>query len=94
MKRIRKILIVILVSAILSYACLSFAWSYAYNITEASEAIAIHRNGLLIVGIENNAAYILSPFCNWPDVYLFGIAWDHNCDWWTFSDGLECFGEY
>lgn len=61
-----------------------------------------HRNGLLCIEyIEYSQTerefVIYSPFCNWADVFLFGIAWEDVEGWtecYTFSDGFDCFGEW
>lgn len=76
------------------YLAASAVASIAYNSDkENAWRVAESRNGLLVVGLEQDSAYVLSPFCKWPDVYLFGMCWEDG-DWWTFSDGLNEFGEF
>lgn len=80
------------------YLVLSCAISLAYNLdSENAWDIACNRNGLLVLSIEDNSVCVLSPFCNYGDVFLFGVAWQETeagFEWWTFSDGLYEFGQW
>ena len=75
------------------YLIVSACVSTAYNVSLAPWDIAERRNGLLCVGFTRNTLYILSPFCNHSDVFLFGVGYDQD-GLYTFSDGLRCFGEF
>lgn len=80
------------------YLALSCFISIIYNVyDDYAWDIACHRNGLLIIGFDDDTMWLLSPFCNYPDVFLFGIAREENAFatyWRFFSDGLDCFGEW
>ena len=75
------------------YLLASVAISIAYGVSDDAWDIALHRNGLLVAGGDGNAVYILSPFCNYGDVFLIGVTW-RDGNFRVFSDGLYCFGEW
>ena len=77
------------------YLALSCVWSVWYNVSDTyAWSIAANRNGLLCVGVEDDSVWVLSPFCNHGDVFLFGAAFDDKGSLHTFSDGLDCFGQW
>lgn len=89
MKRLAKRLLA-------TYLVASALISAAYNLSPYwAWDIAEHRYGLLCVGVDPwcNDYWVLSPFCNHADVFLFGIQQDGE-GWWTYSDGFGCFGEW
>lgn len=76
------------------YLLASIGLSVVYNADKDNAwELAEHRSGLLVIGSDDNSIYILSPFCKWADVFLIGFAWEDG-EWWTFSDGLNNFGEF
>lgn len=88
----------IIKAALAAYIAGSVLISAAYNLFPAHAwNIANHRNGLLCAGYQElegaHDIWILSPFCNYADVFLFGIGWDAD-GWNTYSDGIMYFGEY
>lgn len=88
----------IIKTAVAAYLAGSVLITTAYNLFPGRAwDIANHRYGLLCAGYQqiegSHDIYILSPFCNYADVFLFGIGWDAE-GWETFSDGFDCFGEY
>lgn len=80
------------------YLALSCFISIIYNVCDDyAWDVACHRNGLLIMGFDDDAIWLLSPFCNYPDVFLFGIVQEESTSvtyWRSFSDGLDYFGEW
>ena len=75
------------------YILLSCLASVVYNVSENPWTIACNRNGLLLIGFDHDNIWLLSPFCNYADVFLFGIGYDSD-GIYTFSDGLRYFGHY
>lgn len=75
------------------YLIASACVSTAYNVSLAPWNIAERRNGLLCVGVDRGVLYVLSPFCNHSDVFLFGVGCDQE-GLYTFSDGLRFFVEF
>lgn len=51
------------------------------------------RDGLLCVEITDTDFVVYSPFCNYSDVFLFGITLEDG-NLRVFSDGFDCFGEW
>lgn len=86
----KKILAIALALHLIMSAC----WSVVYNTSARAWEIAEGRNGLLVVGFDNNGFCVLSPFCNHGDVFLFGMGIDDDGYTYTYSDGLRYFGEY
>lgn len=85
---VKEVLKVILIA----YIALSLGISIWYNVdVQNSWDIATHRYGLLIIGVSAECLWILSPFCNWGDVFIFGIHFD---DGRIFTDGLYEFGQW
>ncbi len=76
----------------------SIGHAYAENPWEFRQS----RNGLLCVEYVKYNDYewefvVYSPFCNWSDVYLFGVCHelvDGYTEWYTFGDGFANFGEW
>ena len=85
----KKLLARLLTLYLIASACVSTA----YNVSRAPWNIAECRNGLLCVGVTRNTLYILSPFCNHSDVFLFGVGYDQD-GLYTYSDGLHHLGEF
>ena len=92
MKMIKVLAVLIalylIASCVFSVACALSAdpWEFRQN-----------RNGLLCVEVYSDSFVIYSPFCNWADVFLFGIVWEETegmTSWSTFSDGFAYFGQY
>lgn len=76
-----------------AYLLLSTSVSVLYNTSENSWDIACARNGLLLVGIDDEEFWILSPFCSYADVFLLYVH-SHDGHVELFSDGLAYFGEF
>ena len=76
------------------YLALSIMTSVVYCNSENPEGIANARNGLLVWGYDDAGWWILSPFTNHADVYLFGWGIDDEGYTYTYSDGLDSFGQY
>ena len=85
----KKLLARLLTLYLIASACVSTA----YNVSRAPWNIAECRNGLLCVGVTRNTLYILSPFCNHSDVFLFGVGCDQD-GFYTYSDGLHHLCEF
>lgn len=75
------------------YILLSCLVSVVYNVSENPWDIASKRNGLLLIGFDQDNIWLLSPFTNYEDVFLFGIGYDSD-GFYTFSDGLMYFGHF
>ena len=86
----KKILVFLLVVYLFCSAC----WSVVYNISDRPWEISEARGGLLVVGFDNEGFWVLSPFCNHADVFLWGMSIDSEGYLCTFSDGLNHFGEF
>lgn len=56
----------------LAYVLASLILSTTYNLSNESWKISTNRNGLLIIGIQENSFYILSPLNNHEDSFLIG----------------------
>lgn len=81
-----------LVAFLIVYLLVSIIWSVCYNfVCEDPWELATHRNGALILGFDSDGLFLLSPFCNYADVFIFGIDFE---DWRVYSDGLDSFGEW
>lgn len=76
------------------YLCLSIMWSVVYINSDCAWDVANARNGLLVWGYDDTGWWILSPFTNYADVFLVGCGLDDEGYFYTFSDGLDCFGVY
>jgi hypothetical protein len=87
---IKKILITLLVI----YLAISLCWSIVYNISDRGWEVGCARNGLLVIGFDDDGFWILSPFCNYGDVFLFGIDIDAEGRMGWYSDGFDAFGEF
>lgn len=85
----KKFIAVVLVLYLVASCVFSVGYAMSGNKWEYKQ----HRNGLLCVEIAEDGLVIYSPFCNWGDVYLFGLCHDEN-GWYTFSDGFYNFGEW
>lgn len=83
----------IITKALAIYLLASLLISVAYNVTNVGWKIATNRYGLLCVGIDNQGVWVLSPFTNYADVFLFGVDFDDD-GIHTYSDGFDSFGEY
>jgi len=82
-----------LVGILCLYLVVSVALSVAYNVSDFDWDIAEKRGVFLVAGLEDECFFILSPFCCYCDVFLFGIDWSET-GLRLFSDGFYCFGEY
>lgn len=87
MKTLLKVIICV-------YFALSIMISVVYCNSENAWDIANARNGLLVWGYDDTGWWILSPFTNYADVFLFGWGIDDEGNTYTFSDGLDYFGVY
>lgn len=76
------------------YLVLSIMTSVVYCNSENPWDIANARNGLLVWGYDDTGWWILSPFTNYADVFLFGWGIDDEGYTYTYSDGLDSFGQY
>ena len=76
------------------YLALSIMISVVYCNSENPWDIANARNGLLVWGYDDTGWWILSPFTNYADVFLFGWGIDDEGYTYTYSDGLDSFGQY
>lgn len=82
-----------IIAIVVLYLVASCVFSIGHAISDNPWNFRTHRNGLLCIEIADDGLFIYSPFCNWADVYLFGIY--RNEDGWnTFSDGFYDFGEW
>lgn len=90
----KKILKIALVSLLVVYLFCSVCWSVVYNISDRSWEVGEARGGLLVVGFDNEGFWILSPFCCHGDVFLWGMSIDDEGYLYTFSDGLNHFGQF
>lgn len=90
----KKILKIALISLLVVYLFCSACWSVVYNTSDRSWEVAEARGGLLVVGFDNEGFYILSPFCCHGDVFLWGMSIDDEGYLYTFSDGLDYFGQF
>lgn len=82
-----------LVAFLCLYLVASVALSVAYNVSGFNWDIAEKRSIFLVAGLEDECFFILSPFCCYCDVFLFGVDWSET-GLRFFSDGFYCFGEY
>lgn len=95
MKRIIAIIIVL-------YLLASLVFSIAHANAKNPWDFRTHRNGLLCIEWAQHSEtehelVIYSPFTNYADVFLFGVCWgetENGTEWYTYSDGLDCFGEW
>lgn len=76
------------------YLVLSIMTSVVYCNSENPRDIANARNGLLVWGYDDTGWWILSPFTNYADVFLLGWGIDDERYTYTYSDGLDSFGQY
>ena len=83
----------IIIAIVVLYLAASCVFSVGHALSDNPQDFRMHRNGLLCVEIAEDGLVIYSPFCNWSDVFLFGVVQDEN-GWHTFSDGLHNFGEW
>lgn len=77
-----------------AYLLLSASVSVLYNTSENSWDIACARNGLLLVGFDDEGFWVLSPFCSYADVFLLNVYIHDDGSIELFSDGLAHFGEF
>lgn len=77
-----------------AYLLLSASVSVLYNTSENSWDIACARNGLLLVGFDEEGFWVLSPFCSYADVFLLSVYIHDDGSVELFSDGLAYFGEF
>lgn len=91
MKKFLKIMVVI---TVVIYLLSSVVWSIWYNTSARGWDIAQTRNGLLVMGFDDSGWWILSPFNNYGDIYLFGVQLDEEGNARTYSDGVYAFGEW
>ena len=85
----KKAIIVVVVM----YLVASCVFSVGHAMANDPWEFRTHRNGLLCVEVAEDGLVIYSPFCNWADVFLFGVCCDED-GWYTFSDGFYDFGEW
>ena len=90
----RKFLKVMIIITIVIYLLSSAVWSIWYNTSDRAWEVAQTRNGLLVMGFDDNGWWILSPFNNYGDVFLFGFEIDEEGYTHTYSDGFYSFGEW
>ena len=83
----------VIIAIVVLYLVASCVFSVGHALSDNPWDFRMHRNGLLCVEIAEDGLVIYSPFCNWSDVFLFGVCQDEN-GWYTFSDGFRNFGEW
>lgn len=93
MRIVRRVLLILLAV----YLAASLAASAIYQFhpqTEVSRAIANGRYGLLVMGYDPmfDTFFILSPFCNYPDIFILVIDFSDGIEFRT--DGFDFFGEF
>ena len=68
----------IIIAIVVLYLVASCVFSVGHALSDNPWDFRMHRNGLLCVEIAEDGLVIYSPFCNWSDVFLFGIGQDEN----------------
>lgn len=76
-----------------AYLMASLVFSMMHAAASDPWSFRQHRNGLLCVELSAAELVVYSPFCNWSDVFLLGVGADDS-GVYTFSDGLDSFGEW
>lgn len=83
----------VVIAIIVLYLVASCVFSIGHAVSDDPWNFRQHRNGLLCMEIADDGLVVYSPFCNWSDVFLFGICHDED-GWYIFSDGFHNFGEW
>ena len=67
-------------TALIVYLALSAVMTLAYRaIPNHSWAIARHRNGLLVFDYDQHGIYMLNPFNNYGDDWIWVVEYERNC---------------
>jgi hypothetical protein len=84
---------IVLFTVLVLYFFASCVFSINHAFSENKWDYRQKRNGLLCVEFSKDEITIYSPFCNYADVYLFGISKSAE-GFYVFSDGFKYFGEW